>query len=161
MRKPAGKGWFLMGQVGVDSGSLMIGDPCYLPGFVENEATGHVPLLDTFTNKLYQYVYNEKQLVHDADRIGNYDECIPETTITFNQGRASGRLVEIPHPEDRTYSRSGCHWATCDSKDGFAVLGDCNESLVFRSGYGDGVYNVWGWKNKEGRIIEVRIMMDD
>jgi hypothetical protein len=160
MKKPTGKGWVLMGHVSVDSGSLLVGDPCYLP-FKENEGTGQEPVLDTVTNKLYQYVYSASQLVEGAEAMTDgWDSFIPGTTITFNKGRDSGRLVIIPHPVDKSFSRAGCQWAHCDSKERFAELGSCGEAIVFASGYGDGSYEVWGRKNAEGRIVEVRILMD-
>ena len=143
----------------MDSGSLMVGDPCYLPGFEFNESTGKEPVLDTVTNKLYQYVYTLEQLVEGAEIMENYESIVPGTHMTFNQAIASGRMVTLPHKPDTSYSRSGCHWATCSSKEGYAQIGDCAEAIVFSSGYGDGVYEVWGRRNKEGRIIEVRVLM--
>ena len=159
IKRPTGKGWVLMGQVSVDSGSLLVGDPCYLP-FEDNNTPGQTPVLDTVTNKTYQYIYEEDQLVPGAEVMPHWDALIPGTTITFNQGRERGRLVQIPHPEDKSFSRAGCSWATCHSANGFSELGACGEAVVFRSGYGDGVYEVWGRRNAEGRIVEVRILMD-
>ena len=33
-------------------------------------------------------------------------------------------------------------------------------TVTFVSGYGDGIYPVYGRKNEEGRLVEVRILMD-
>lgn len=79
------EGWRLLGEVGVDTGRLLIADPAY---DVEDVETS---LLD-------------------------------------------GELVEQCGPR------------------GLA--------LVFPSGYGDGLYPVYGRLNEDGRVVEVRILMD-
>ena len=101
------KGYFLIGVVGVDSGQLLIADPCYI----------------------------------DSEW---------KRGIDFDKGK------------DKEFSYGGCCKATV-SEEGYGQLnykrGHVGVGVAFSSGYGDGCYQVWGKKNKEGRIIEVKIIM--
>jgi len=86
----------LIGHVGVDSGQLMVVDPCYVfKQMTQSEA-----------DELYK------------------DAC--------NATKPHGMVL-------------------CSGIQG--------EAAAFSSGYGDGVYPVYAYKNEEGRIIRVEILM--
>ncbi len=97
--KPSGKGWIKLGICGVDSGQLLVCDPCYVEG-------NHF----------------------------SYDDCCEATADNAKKG---GQLnFKAGHP---------------------------GAGVVFRSGCGDGCYEVWakiktieGWGD---RIVEVRVLM--
>jgi hypothetical protein len=162
--KPKGKGWVLLGEAGVDSGQLLVTDPCYIPSFKSNEAPNKNPLQDKITGIKWQFKYPN----HPVDKgcvemPGSYESTLPGTSMTFNEAVKAGRLVEIPDPEpSHEYSYKGCCELTCGDDMGGGLkyeLGHMGQGVVFSSGYGDGCYAVWGRKNKDGRIVEVRILM--
>jgi hypothetical protein len=90
-----------VGSFGVDSGQVMVGDPCYLDEWKSNRNDEW-----NLEGKVGQYSY------HGASA----------TTIEANAG----------------------------------VLGD-GRSVVFSSGYGDGVYPVYVQYNEDGRVAKVLI----
>lgn len=100
------EGWDLVGYCGVDSGQLMITDPCYLDEWVA-------------------------------------DEC--------------GDKVK----EKNNYSYAGaCELTIADNKGGQLNKTGIEVGVVFASGYGDGVYPVYCKKNKDGRVVEVKVVME-
>lgn len=159
MSKPTGKGWIKLGAVGVDSGQLLITDPCYLTRWVSDDPLGHEVLLHTSTGKRYQWVGYGQQIDEGIIPMGSYEELVPGTDKTFNQLVASGEMVEIPWDEPMGYDYRGACLRTNTPPNG-GEIGVFNAGVVFSSGYGDGCYEVWGRTNKDGRIVEVRILMD-
>jgi hypothetical protein len=71
--------------------------------------------------------------------------------------------VPQPAPTVTSYSYNGaCHATTGDDLYGQLNyrMGHPGAGVAFSSGYGDGVYPVYVRKNKDGRIVEVRILME-
>jgi hypothetical protein len=162
--KPSGKGWVLLGEAGVDSGQLLITDPCYLGNFKNDEAPNKNIIVDTVTGIRWQFAYGGKPDKGCRAMPGGYDSILPGTTMTFNDAVASGRCKELPDPEpSNEYSYRGCCELTCSDAMGGGLryaMGHMGQGVVFSSGYGDGCYEVWGRKNEEGRIMEVRVLME-
>jgi hypothetical protein len=93
----------LIGHVGVDSGQLMIVDPCYVDShWVKEEFAGD----------------------HGSN----------------------------------TFSYNGACQTTVNRQFGELVIG-MTSAVVFSSGYGDGVYPVYGYFNEDNRIVKVTIIM--
>lgn len=107
-------GRFYLGRVGVDSGQVMIGDPCYLDKYGKKSSNG------------FEFVDAE---VDAQQASGEYD-----------------------------YSYSGACAATL-SDNGAGQLGT-GSAVSVSSGYGDGVYPVFGTYNEDGRIIKVEVLFD-
>ena len=99
-------GWELVCRCGVDSGQLMIIDPCYLGDWLDND--------------------------HD-DKIG-------KSSMSY-AGACKATLSDDSHGQ--LHNALGIDLA-----------------VAFSSGYGDGVYPVWARKNKDGRIVEVKVVME-
>lgn len=96
----------LIGYVGVDSGQLMIVDPCYIDSHWKHEGSD-----------------------------GN-----------------SGA--------DEDFSYNGACQATL-SDEGYGELSiGATAAVVFRSGYGDGTYPVYTYKNKDNRIVRIEVIME-
>jgi hypothetical protein len=85
----------LIGYVGVDSGQLMITDPCYLTSFKSDH---------------------------------------PDSVIDLDEARLHPPIENLP------YSYGGACAGSCSS-DQAAVLND-GDGIVFRTGFGDGLYPV-------------------
>ena len=98
--------WIKIGDVGVDSGQLMIVDPCYLSDWEGTE-------------------YLEEKVVDDSF---SYNGC--------------------------------CRKGGKPSKNFNYENGNPGRAVVFNSGYGDGLYEVWA-RLEDGSIAEIRIVMID
>ena len=101
--------WKKIGEVGVDSGQVMLTDPCYIDS-------------------------QWKKTEGDTD----YDK-----------------------KPTKEYSYEGCCLATC-SDDCYGQLnyemGHAGAGVVVSSGYGDGSYPVYAKFNKDGHIMEVKVV---
>ena len=110
-----GKEWVLIGKVAVDSGQLMVCDPCYIE---EQWIKGTTPGLgDGADHQQFSYA-------GACDKTND-----PHLDTGIHQG---GEL---------------CFKA-----------GHTGVAVVFPSGFGDGVYPVYG-RLVDGRVVEVRIVM--
>ncbi len=163
-----GKNWLKLGIVGVDSGQLLICDPTYIDGqwTRDTEPLEHASVMLTAAGKT-RYPKAEKVFpVAFPFPWGSYADSCPELGGMSLNAAAGLKLVE-EQKRTRTscpeFSYHGCCAATCDSP-GYGELhfrlGDSGAGVAFSSGYGDGAYEVWGRKNPEGRIVEVRVLME-
>ena len=100
------KGWEYIGRCGVDSGQLLITDPCYLSDWVDNES----------------------------------DSKIGKSSMSY-AGACNATLSK--ERGGQLHNKLGIDLA-----------------VAFSSGYGDGVYPVYARKNEDGRIVEVKIIME-
>lgn len=169
--------WIDAGVVGVDSGQLLVTDPCYLDNLWVDEPM-NVPRTIHALNEegLAKFPGNEDwrwQFSMDAvdgelvRPNGTY-----ATPIEKFDGYSVNDLIDLGYirdiepemPPGTSYSYNGACRATL-SEQGYGQLnyplGHAGAGVAFRSGWGDGVYQVKVRKNEEGRIVEARILMDD
>jgi len=145
--------WILLGEVGVDSGQLMVTDPCYVDSEWQNEKL-------TACDSTYIDTRNKEQ----HERPSNF-EAEFEKGMTWNEAVEKGILVELKQPETGTYSYDGCCRATLNKSYGQLnyKMGHIGAGVVFNSGLGDGCYKVYGlFKDVPGwgrRIVEVKIKL--
>lgn len=141
-----------IGEVGVDSGQLMVCDPCYIDSqWKKHEMEDTRLLKHKTTGEVYQY------RVH----FENYDSILLDGK-SVNDLIAEGTLIEIENKPTGEFSYNGVCQATLSKKGSGQLnysLGHVGAGVAFSSGYGDGVYPVYARKNKDGRIVEVRIIM--
>lgn len=137
------KGWKYLGSCGVDSGQLLITDPCYLDEWEANEFEDNRIHVDTQTGKEYKYRVDFE----------NYESVLFDNK-TVNALIFEGRLVDKKGVVDNSYSYNGACQTSIDGEGG--EIGISNEGVVFRTGFGDGVYPVYA-RMVEGRVAEVRI----
>jgi hypothetical protein len=141
-----------LGEVGVDSGQLMICDPCYLDEFINPDNEGkddhaHTIYKHVKTGKLYQYCYRNSS-PGNADIIsfnGSYETIIPEYGKTPNQLIKSKEFIPTdldptPHIPIGEFSYRGICKAVGNSKNQGAEI---NMAVAFISGFGDGSYEVF------------------
>lgn len=137
-----------IGEVGVDSGQLMVCDPCYIDSeWQQHEMEDTRLLKHKTTGEVYQY------RVH----FENYDSILLDGK-SVNDLIAEGTLIQIENKPTGEFSYDGACKATL-TKESAGQLG-FGLGVAFSSGYGDGVYPVYARKNKDGRIVEVRIVME-
>ena len=140
----------LIGVVGVDSGQLMVVDPCYIDDEWKKEP----------------FDMKEKAVFKDGheEEIERCSERWWEILEEINDGKI--QLVPIPPKEMSNFSYNAVSHKTL-SEEGYGQLnynmGHPGVAVAFRSGIGDGVYPVYatieevdGWGE---RIVEVRIDM--
>ena len=141
----------LLGMFGVDSGQVMIGDPCYLDNFVANNFEDI---------RRHKHKKSGKVLQYGKD-FTSYTEIIPEYKKTMSELNSNGEWIELPHPhaKDRSYSYRGSAMATIHG-DGGELKGKTGApfalSVVSSTGFGDGVYPVYATK-EDGRVKELTI----
>lgn len=163
MGKPRGKGWKIIGEVGVDSGQLMVCDPCYIesqwkPG---KEPVGYEVLVLSDNGKKkfpghngWTWQYNGHGTTYGSPQkmLGG---------LSINDARDKGLVEALPRKVSKEFSYRGCCDATREGGSGAMIfkLGHEGAGVAFSSGYGDGCYEVWGKTNGDGRVVEVRVLM--
>ncbi len=136
----------LLGHFAVDSGQVMIGDPCYLNEWTDNDYDD----VRIYTNGKYTFEFRKD--------FYNYEDVIPKYGKTMNQ-LLQEDFKEVKREPSMEYSYDGACQATCsDTKGG--TLGSGN-AVVSETGYGDGFYPVHATYNKEGRCIKLTITFDE
>lgn len=140
-----------LGVVGVDSGQLMVTDPCYVDReWLAQPVQALRAYLDVRTGRTYK---------HFEDFV-RFDEGVEGLEGTVQQNIDSGRLTETPiAPEEPfPYSYRGACNATL--ADGFGELifrnGHPGAGVVFATAWGDGLYPVYG-EMVDGHIVRVYI----
>ena len=152
-----------LGNVGVDSGQLMITDPCYIGKWESNQF-----------QDIRKYKNKQGKILQYGKDFDNYEQIIPKYKTTMNKLISGGEWEKLPHPhaEDRSYSyRGSCMATTKSSSTGVSIAygGELVNSLgvplgvSFSSGYGDGCYEVYAYvKNIDGwgeRVCKVEIIL--
>lgn len=157
--------WEKVGEVGVDSGQLVVCDPCYIDDQWERgvEPAGHPPYtlskkgrelfpqLGTFTVK-WPFEW------------GNYGDVCPQLGMSINDARKQELMDEVDVDPLRDFNYRGACDVSHLTGENFGQLnykkGHAGAGVAFSSGYGDGIYPVFARRNSDGRIVEVRILMD-
>lgn len=141
----------LLGMVSVDSGQLMITDPCYV-----GSQWGDEPF---DLNRIYDDKDTGKAWKYGVDFL-NYADLILDIGQTPRQLIGSGRFVEreMEVPDKFRYSYNGACQATLSSGHGELVHqeGHPGAGVVFNTAYGDGYYPVYGEKH-DGRNVRIYI----
>jgi len=139
-----------MGMVAVDSGQLMITDPCYVDSDWVNEKFEDLRLIkDKETGNTYQFRRD----------FNSYEEKIEGFDKTVNQLMEEKRFEKVKTVGEMNYSYAGSSEASL-SDQGYGELkfktGAEGAGLAFRTAFGDGMYPVYGEKY-DGKIIRVYV----
>lgn len=140
-----------LGNVGVDSGQLMITDPCYIDSEWRNEPHES------------DRVYRDREsgaLVKWGDDFMRFDEPLDGYGETPERLIASGQLIQVPREGTNTfsYSYNGACRATQSAGHGELVYrrGHPGAGVAFHTAWGDGEYTVYGERHG-GRIVRVYV----
>jgi hypothetical protein len=139
-----------LGEVFVDSASLMITDPWYISSEWKNvEYVREDSYIDTQSGEVFKYG-------HDFNR---FDEILEPYNKEVKYLIKEGVLSLIKEERQLSYSYTGSAYATSTDL-GFGILpfenGNLGAALCIRTVHGDGVYRIMGERYKE-RIIRVYI----
>jgi hypothetical protein len=146
--------WIKIGEVGVDSGNLMVCDPCYIDSnWKKEEYVRDQRFRDTITKRIYAF---GKDFDYFETKMKGYRGLTPNELIK------SGRWVELPEKEVPGFSYNAVtHTGNKMHKQINYALGHAGLAVSFHSGLGDGTYNVmakigevkgWGQRVKEIKI---------
>ncbi len=139
-----------MGMVAVDSGQLMITDPCYINSEWQEDEFEDIRLLkDTETGDVYQF----------RKDFSNYEEKITGFDQTVNELTASGRFepIEQDNSDKINFSYAGaCHASMSEKGYGEMPfkLGHEGAGIAVTTVMGDGMYPVYAEKY-DGKIVRV------
>ena len=152
----------LIGHVGVDSGQLLLCDPCYIDSEWEKEE------FEDF--RTYQHKATKDKLSYGVDFINYQEPIIPTDGYdgkNMNELLATGEWEEVPAPPSKyPFSYNACAKATL-SQEGHGQLnykhGHAGVGVAFSTAFGDGVYPVYAHYHADGtlRSVEVVFQEDD
>lgn len=146
-----------LGEVGVDSGQLVLCDPSYIGSqFLNPDSKGQADHAhDIYKHEdgtLWQYCSGEMPSQKNVNPFnGSYADVIPEYGKTPNEMIKSGlftktELDPTPHIPKGEFSYRGISKITDEPNMGGQLdyaLGHAGVAVAFRSGMGDGTYNVF------------------
>lgn len=158
MKKSKGSRWVDLGEVGVDSGQLLITDPCYIDSEWQKKEFKNIRVYkDKDTDQRFQY---GKHFSNFEEPMEGYGGKTPNALILEQQWVQA----EVPEKEELIgdYSYAGCCETTIKGKSQLRYrMGHAGAGVVFNSGLGDGTYSVralvddipnWG-----ERVVKVEI----
>jgi len=144
----------LIGHVGVDSGQLLLCDPCYIDSQWEKEEFEDL--------RIYEHKVTKDRLQYRV-HFENYMSPIEKYDgQNMNQLNATGEWEEIDsdsavHP----FSYNSCAKATL-SDDGHGQLnfklGHAGAGVAFSTAFGDGYYPVYAKYSKDGTLKSVEVI---
>jgi len=151
----------LLGHVAVDSGQLIITDPCYIDSEWEKKDFKDIRIYKHKTeNKLFGYLQDK---IGDM-KIESFDSYEQEmsTKKTLNEMIKNKEVEEIAMPEQEelknTYSYPGICQTTLKNENQINFkIGHEGVAVAFNPGYGDGIYPVYGYYNEDDRCIKLEI----
>lgn len=144
-----------MGSAAVDSGQLMICDPCYIDSQWENE--------DFEDIRVYVNKDTGDKLQFRVD-FENYEQVIPKYEMTMNQLIQTGLWNQVDnHEVVNNFSYNACAKATLSNL-GYGRLkfkmGHDGAGIAFRTAHGDGYYPVYQKFDEAGELISVEVVFD-
>jgi hypothetical protein len=151
----------LLGHVDVDSGQILVCDPCYLGHSWKRgeKFKDYRPCLVTWKGKVTKI--DMGKMIEEGI---NYATPLPQFgNLTMNQLAAKKLAVAVPIPPTGEFSYDGCCKATQSPNLGGPLnhtTGHAGAGVVVQSGYGDGTYPVYAFYNEEGRIVRVEVCFD-
>ena len=167
----------LLGYVEVDSGMLVVCDPCYIDSewkqedFKDIRIHQHATLKSTkFPKKKHLFAYNSskkiKNLLRDeVDEFFDNYESKTSTGKTMNEMEASKECSDALKVPEKLKSIGhfsyvgSCETTMANQHQLNYKLGHPGVGVVFNSGYGDGCYKIYGYFNKDNRCVKVEIIM--
>jgi hypothetical protein len=147
----------LIGHVGVDSGQLLLCDPCYIDSQWEKEDFEDV--------RIYEHKVTKEKLQYMKD-FSSYMEVIPKYVKNMNELIGTGEWEEVAYSEEPThpFSYNACAKATL-SKEGHGELrfkmGHVGAGVAFSTAFGDGMYPVFANYMPDGTLRSVEVVFQD
>lgn len=159
----------LLGHVGVDSGQLIICDPCYIDSEWMQEDFKDIRIhKHKKTGRLFAYNSSTETNYHikSLNKINEFFDHYEKKTSTgktMNEMLINKEMSEcLPVPEKLKtighFSYAGsCETTGANKHQLNFKKGHPGVAVAFNSGYGDGLYPIYGTFNTEGRCLKVEI----
>lgn len=147
----------LIGHVGVDSGQLLLCDPCYIDSQWVKEEFEDL--------RMYENKITKDRLQYLID-FNNYQSPIEKYDgKNMNDLLSTGEWEELPFgPAEHPFSYNACAKATL-SDDGYGQLkfkmGHEGVGVAFSTAFGDGYYPVYANYDEEGTLRSVEVIFVD
>jgi hypothetical protein len=143
----------LIGHVGVDSGQLLLCDPCYIDSEWKQEDFDDI--------RKYKHVTTGDILEYRKDFL-RYDEVIGKYGKTMNSLISSNEWEELQsHDVINPFSYNACAKVTL-SEEGHGQLnynaGHPGVGVAFTTQIGDGYYPVYAIYNDNGDLLKVEVL---
>lgn len=155
-------GWKQIGEVGVDSGQLMVCDPCYIDSEWECSEYKDIRLhRHKETGNLYGYDTRECREYAKENKLEvyffqNYMSVLEDfATPSFHI--ANGTWEDLETKVDESFSYNGVSHNFDGYKQINYKMGHPGVAVSFRTGWGDGCYPVFA-RFQHGRVAEVKIV---
>jgi len=146
----------LIGHVAVDSGQLLVCDPCYIDSEWEKEDFEDV--------RIYKHKDTSDTLQYRKD-FANYEQVIPKYNKTMNELNATGEWEEMcAHPVVHSFSYNACAKATLSHRGHGPLkfkMGHDGAGVAFRTAWGDGYYPVYAVYDDYGDLIKVEVVFQE
>jgi hypothetical protein len=142
----------LIGHVGVDSGQLLMCDPCYIDSEWSKE---------DFTDiRVYEHKDTKEKLQYKVD-FPHYEAEISKYGKNMNELLKTGEWLDVPATDSEfPFSYNACCKATL-SNNGHGQLnyklGHSGVGVAFSTAYGDGVYPVYAVYSAAGVLKSVTV----
>lgn len=146
-----------IGEVGVDSGQLLLCDPCYIDSQWKAEQFQDI--------RIYQHNTTGVKLQYRVD-FERFDTPIPsQGGKDMNYLLSTGEWTQIDAPDaEHNFSYNACCKATL-SEEGSGQLnyemGHPGVGVAFSTAFGDGVYPVYANYNDEGELVSVTVHFNE
>jgi hypothetical protein len=162
------RAWVKIGVVGVDSGQVMLTDPCYIASEWKDNSDLDKIYGDTYivTNKDgVKKEFKEAPFMSETTEHGqlpfNWETpfVLDGEIVTKNELYIQKRLEKPTPPPTHEYSYAGCCGVTNQELRGGQLnyqLGHAGAGVCVSSGYGDGLYDVYA-TYEDGRVAGVFI----
>lgn len=145
----------LIGYVGVDSGQVMIVDPCYLSEWKDNEFEYRTGIRNKKTGR-------EISCWDEVEGLGKINWATP---LPEFDGKDMNALAEDKenwekfniYPDAGDFSYSGVCGVTCDDEGTGEIAIGGSSCVASQSGWGDGSYPVYAKRTEDGRIASLTI----
>jgi hypothetical protein len=143
----------LIGHVGVDSGQLLLCDPCYIDSEWEQE--------DFMDVRVYKHKTTGEKLQYRLD-FPDYATIIPKYGKTMNELNATGEWEKIEHHDtEHNFSYNACSKATLSKKGAGQLnykMGHEGVGVAFSTAIGDGFYPVFQNFDEDGNLMSVEVV---
>ena len=144
----------VIGHVGVDSGQLLLCDPCYIDSEWKKE--------DFEDIRVHQHKVTKDKLTFGKD-FPHYQHVIDKYGKNMNDLLATGEWEDIPSPPSKeAFSYNACAKATLSGhnqlhyKHGHAGVG-----VAFSTAFGDGYYPVVAVYDEDDVLLKVEVLFSN